>query len=67
MSKIRVSITDKSGVQYELSDEEIYELRSAVGIAKGEGMLDDNRSGRIVQLLPAPYIAFGHEKEEDIL
>ena len=63
---ITVKVTDGNGEEHVLTQEEVYELRAAVGCSVSNGSYSNHEvMATLVHILPPPYLQPEHETEEN--
>lgn len=66
MGKIGITVTDGAGEIHELTDTEVYELRSMVGSAVSEGAYDEQEAVlHLLRILVPPYLCREDETGEN--
>lgn len=65
MGKIGITVTDGAGEVHELTDTEVYELRSMVSGAVNEGLYNEQEAVlHLLRILAPPYLRQEDETEE---
>lgn len=66
MGKIGITVTDGAGEIHELTDTEVYELRSMVSGAVNEGLYNEREAVlHLLRILAPPYLRREDETEEE--
>ena len=65
MSRIQITVTDATGEIRELTEQEVYEIRSALGTAVDQGQYSDYESFvNLLTFLSDPYLDCEYETEK---